>query len=603
LKHYLSRSITHYRSLVPVICGLWLTLMGLSLSLYAQAPAGSDSTSSERKSLEEGFLPDSPATALPGLPQLPALETAPNLSAATEITVKQFKFEGNTIFTAEQLNQEIPSRYLQRPISAEQLQEVKNLVTQFYIKEGYINSGAVIPDQPVTDDGIITLKIIEGTLVKVEVSNNKKLRPSYIEGRVATKSGEALNLNALQDRLQLLQQNPLIKYLNAELGPGVQLGEAVLKIAVEEQSPYQVQFTLNNHRSPSVGANRGEIEFWDRNLTGLFGRPWGIGDTLYLRYGLTKGLKDYSVRYDLPLNSHDTTVYFNAEKSDSEVVEEPFKQIDVKSDASTYAVGLSHPLWKTPSHELILGVRADKRHSKTYLLGRPFSFSPGVQDGETKISAIRLTVDWLKRNSYQVLAARSSFNFGIDAGGATINEDGTPDSEFFTWLGQFQWVRRLDWEAIPVSYKKIRDSQIIFRTDFQWAREDLLPLEKFSVGGATTVRGYRENYLTRDNGLISSFEWRIPVADWKIPHVSKNPEDGKLQLALFTDYGRATNADGNFTPEPKQIYSAGLGLRYDPGELLHAEVYWGKALKDVEEQEDKDKIQDNGIHFEMYLKW
>jgi len=92
------------------------------------------------------------------------------------------------------------------------------------------------------------------------------------------KEQEVLNINELQERLQLLHQNPLFKRINAELGPGVKLGEAMLKVEVTEERPYEFGFRINNHRSPSVGAYRGELEAQHRNLL-------GFTDRIYLRYG------------------------------------------------------------------------------------------------------------------------------------------------------------------------------------------------------------------------------------------------------------------------------------------------------------------------------
>ncbi len=481
-------------------------------------------------------------------------------------------------------------------LTAEQLQEAKNQVTAHYIKAGYINSGAIIPDQKVAD-GIVTIQVIEGKLFQVDVTGNESLRSSYVQKRLQSKAGAALNINELQENLQLLQQNPRFKRIQAELGPGVKLGEGILKIDVAEAKPYLVLFNFNNHRSPSVGSYRGEIEGWHYNFTGLFGKANGIGDTVYVRYGMTDGLNDYTLRYTLPLNQYDTSLSFNVERSDSEVVESPFNQLDVESEADTYAVTLSHPLWKKPNTYLNLGLRLEKRTSKTFLLGRPFSFSPGVKNGESDLSVVRFSQDWLYRSHVEVVAARSSLNFGVDALNSLINEDGTPDSKFFTWLGQFQYVRRLDFDFIPSDW--LKRSQIIFRTDYQWANEGLLPLEKISIGGASTVRGYRENQLTYDKGLISSLEWRVPLRQAPAGG-DQSAETGLLELACFFDYGKAWNAEG-VTPEPNDIYSVGLGLRWNPYKFLRTQVYWGHALRDLPDPEDKD-LQDNGIHFDIQLQ-
>ncbi|RKZ41922.1 MAG: ShlB/FhaC/HecB family hemolysin secretion/activation protein [Gammaproteobacteria bacterium] len=533
---------------------------------------------------QSAVLEQDNSSPLPGLGNLPPIEPGQLLSSLGSIKVKQFQFEDNYVFSDEELA-EITRPYV-KELSAEQLQDVKNEVTQFYIDKGYINSGAIIPDQKLVD-GIVTIKIIEGTLLRVDVTGNEKLYSSYVDKRLKGKEGAALNINELQERLQMLQLNPRIQRIQAELGPGVKLGEGRLKINVVEDSPHQFEFVFNNYRSPSIGGYRGEIKYWHHNVTGsLMGKGWG--DTLYLRYGLTEGLKDVTLRYDIPLNHHDTTLSFNIERSDSEVVEEPFKKLDVESEADTYAITLRHPLIQKPQEAFDLALRLEKRMSKTFILSQPFSFSPGVQKGETDLSVIRFSQEWVRRSSISVIAARSSLNFGIDALDSTINDDGSPDSQFFTWLGQFQYVGQLNFFKTPW----LNNSRIIFRTDFQWAREDLLPLEKLSIGGATTVRGYRENLLTRDNGLISSLEWRIPIYGQ-----SKDSKYGKVEFTPFIDYGRSWNTDID-TPEPKDIYSAGLGVRWKANENIHAQLYWGYALRDVPEQEDKD-LQDNGVHFGM----
>jgi hemolysin activation/secretion protein len=537
----------------------------------------------------EGEGTINPIPILPSLP--PLLEKEDLLSALSSIKVNKFNFEGNHIFSSEELNKLIQN-YQGREITAEELQEAKNKITQYYIDKGFINSGAIIPDQSVSN-GEIKIKIIEGKLVRVEVTGEERLRKAYVRKRLEDSAGDALNITRLQEKLQLLQQDPLIKHLRAELGPGVDLGEGILRIDIKEGRAYKLQFNFNNHRAPSIGSYRGELEAWHQNLTG-----WG--DTLYARYGLTEGLKDYGIRYSIPLNHLDTTLSLSMDASDSDVIEYPFNQLDVESEAKTYWVSLSHPLWKKPNGFFELMLRLEKRSSKTFLLGRPFSFSPGVRHGESDLSIVRFSQYWLDRDRVHVYAARSIFSLGLDMWNSTINSDGTPDSKYFSWLGQVQVVRLLDF--LPIKW--LKDSQILFRTDLQLANDGLLPLEKFSIGGALTVRGYRENQLTRDNGLASSLEWQIPLKFLQIPipGLSKEPNDGIVNLVPFFDYGRSWNEYGD-TPDPKNIYSAGLGLIWNPSSNFQTKLYWGHAFRKIEDQDNEENLQDKGIHFDIKITY
>jgi len=118
-------------------------------------------------------------------------------------------------------------------------------------------------------------------------------------------------------------------------------------------------------------------------------------------------------------------------------------------------------------------------------------------------------------------------------------------------------------------------TEIIARFDAQVADDALVGIEKFSVGGMRTVRGYRENQYVRDNGLIASVEVRIPI--WR-------DRNGRTiaQLAPFFDYGRSWNNE-NITHK-EELASVGVGIRLSPWDWLHGELYWGGRLGRASEE-------------------
>ena len=52
-----------------------------------------------------------------------------------------------------------------------------------YVERGYLNSGAVIPDQRV-EDGVVRIQIIEGRLSEVEVTGDTHLSAGYVQDRL-----------------------------------------------------------------------------------------------------------------------------------------------------------------------------------------------------------------------------------------------------------------------------------------------------------------------------------------------------------------------------------------------------------------------------------
>lgn len=504
-----------------------------------------------------------PGQILPEAPP-PAPAADPPLSARDHVFVRRFALTGHTVSTDAELA-EVTAPFENRTLTAEELQEVRRQLTLHYVERGYLNSGAILPDQQVTD-GVVHIQIIEGRLSEVDIVGHTGLRAAYFQNRLRPDPDAPLNVLELQERLQLLQQNPLIEQLHAELTPSLQPGESRLQVGIREARPYEIGLAIANNNPPSVGATRAHLYGLHRNLS-------GVGDTFGLSYGQSlesSHTSDWQASYARPLNARDTTLQVWAQNNDTSVVEDRFDALDITSEVRGYGLALTHPLHRTPQQTLALGLNLERRQSQSYLLGIPFSFAPGENDGKATVTAARFIQEWLDRDFDRVIAARSTFSFGLDAFGATVNDWG-PDGQFVSWLGQFQWARRFG----P------RDYQLLFKSIAQATSHALLPLEKCALGGMETVRGYPENTLVRDRCFVASLEFRVPVYHLPVPGVSRGPNDGQVQLALFTDYGYAKNK-GDFDLAPNSISSAGLGLRWDASDRVRAAAYWGYPFRNVD---------------------
>jgi hemolysin activation/secretion protein len=92
-------------------------------------------------------------------------------------------------------------------------------------------------------------------------------------------------------------------------------------------------------------------------------------------------------------------------------------------------------------------------------------------------------------------------------------------------------------------------------------------------------------------------EGRIPLFRLPIPGLSRQAEDGIVQIAPFTDFGYGWNKTGE-TFGPDSIYSVGLGLRWQPSPNLQAQIYYGHALRDADNPE-RGGLQDNGVYLKV----
>jgi len=424
------------------------------------------------------------------LPPPPSKQTIP-----TRLFVREFRFQGNKVVSQTELAK-VTAPFTNRSITTEELEDARRAVTLYYIKHGYVNSGAVIPDQN-PSQGVITIRIVEGVLTGIDVHGNKWLRDNYIKSRVRRWSGPPLNVNELQDGLQLLRQNPNVEQINAELKPGTSPGQSLLDLRVVDEQPFRLGIQFDNERPTSVGSQ----EIWalasDLNLT-------GHSDPLVFRYGIAtggpggwdfSGADNMEGSYRLPLTPFDTTLGFHGSRLNTSITEQTFTPLDIKSLTASYGAFVRQPVYQTANQEAAVALGFDYRKNNSDLLGEPFNISPGAVEGKMVVSVLRFSQEWIDRGQNHVLALRSTFNFGLDVLDATDNGiPGDPDGKFFSWLGQAQYVRRLF----------NTQNQLVFRVAGQWTSEPLLALEQFSVGGLESVRGYLENQLVRDKGIASS---------------------------------------------------------------------------------------------------
>ncbi|MEH2413291.1 ShlB/FhaC/HecB family hemolysin secretion/activation protein [Nostoc sp.] len=545
---------------------------------YAQTP--------NPQTLPPGRLEEIPVTPLPSdlLPKLPdknQLLPSPKVpnqpipgqdDPNARFRVDRIEVVGSTVFKPEQFAA-ITNPFVGRELTFAELLQIKDAITKLYTDNGYVTTGALITPQTL-EAGTIKIQMIEGSLQEIKIIGNRRLHSQYIRDRIQLGAGKPLNIPRLLEKLQLLRLDPRIQNLSAELQTGVHPGSNVLQVEVEEAKTFNLTASLDNGRSPSVGSFRRGVDLQEANLLGL-------GDTLSVGYANTDGSNTINANYTLPINAHNGTVFFGFSQGWNHVIEKPFSVLDIQSNTRSYELGYRQPLVQKPTQELAIGLSFSRQESQTELgidnIG-PFRLSPGADaNGKTNISALRFFQEYTQRSNQYVFAARSQFSFGVDWFDANVS-DNEPDSRFFAWRGQAQWVRQL-----------APDTLFLVRGDLQLAADSLVPLEQFGLGGQLSIRGYRQDTLLTDNGLLFSAEFRVPI-------VRAAKIGGVLQLTPFIEVGKGWNVKAE-NPSPSTLFSTGLGLLWKQGDHFLARFDWGIPLISVDGE--RRSLQENGLYFSV----
>lgn len=514
-------------------------------------------------------LPEIPLDETPTKP--PSSEPRPEIPGS--ITVKKFEFEGNTAFNDEKLRK-ITAEFTNTPITFAQLLQVEAVITKLYTDAGYINSGAFIPaDQAFSREGaVVKVEIVEGGIEDIKITGNRRLNSEYIRSRIRLGVSKPLNRNRLLKALQVLQINPLIQNISVELSVGSRPEQSLLEVKVVEADSFRTEFFVDNGRVPSVGSFR-------RGVRTSVGNLFGFGDRAIAQYTNTDGSNTLDLSYSVPLNPRNGTLTLSGGFADTNVIEPPFDRIDIVGDYFYVDLSLRQPIIETATQELALGLSLSRQQSQTQLSGRNFQVSPGADNnGETRLSVLRFFQEYTQRTPQQVLAFRSQFSLGVGLFDATVNNQ-PPDSRYFSWRGQGQYVRLLAPETL-----------FVFRSDAQFATRSLVPLEQFSIGGLQSVRGYRQDQLLVDNGFFASAEVRLPI-------LRVNEVDGVLQIVPFIDFGIGWNSSGYRNPDPNTLVGTGVGLLLQMGNQLNARLDYGFPLIDVNSSDRT--LQEQGLYFSV----
>jgi hemolysin activation/secretion protein len=480
-----------------------------------------------------------PPAQAPILPPAPAPAPSPEAppESTVKISVKTISVIGSTVFAPQEFAP-ITQPLQGKEITLEQLRQAADAITQLYLDRGYITSRAVLVDQTI-QDGVVQIRVIEGSIAEIQVEGNRRVKPAYIRSRVGLGAQTPLNRDRLEDQLRLLKADPLFSNVEASLRPGTQLGQSVLIVRVNETKAVSGSVTVDNYSPPSVGSVRlgGALSY--RNLTG-FGDELSFGAT----HTTAAGANTLDLGYRIPVNPMNGTVQLRFAPNWNKVITPAFKALDIRGRSQLYDISFRQPIIRNPRREFALSLGFSAQNGQTFLFNDlPFGFGVGPDaDGNSRTRVLKFGQDYIKRDPQGAWALRSQFNVGLGILNATKNDDPIPDGRFVSWLGQVQRVQRLGNAHL-----------LILQGDLQLSPDTLLPSQQFVIGGGQSLRGFRQNARSGDNGFRVSLEDRITL-------IRDEAGVSTLQLAPFIDFGKVWNTRGNPNPEANQRFLAGAGV-------------------------------------------
>jgi len=518
-----------------------------SVVVLAQVPPAPPRTGDIlREQAPKQELPVSPSTA-PVLPQVAPPKPALPASTKVNVTVKDFRFSGNTVFTSAELR-ELVREFIGKTLDFNGLNDAASRVQRHYRERGYFLAVAYLPQQEIRE-GIVEIAVLEGRLgqINLQVDPKTKLRESFARGILAAhlKPGDLITENSLERPLLLLRDLPDME-VTSELGPSkTQLGAADLTVKLSESGKkFSGYVDADNWGNRFSGEYRLGINLNYGDLT-------GYGDLLSFRGFVTDENMHFGrLSYVVPLGHYGTRIGVSATAFDYRLGKD-FAPLGANGNGQVYTVYALHPLLRTRNANLFVQGAAERKDLEDKQDSVGLKVDQTITNG--KLGVVGDFRDRLMSgglNSYSATVTGGKLEIQPDTVLAIDQAPGTGPQT----AGHFS--------KLNVEYRRLQritdQFNLLFAYSAQGANKNLSAAEKMALGGPQGVRAYPVGEAPGDTGQLGTLELRYLVPKLQV-------FGGDLTLSTYVDHGQVKTlaeppAALSTLANKRSISGAGVGV-------------------------------------------
>lgn len=552
----------------------FLTVSNLSLAacLFATAAVAQNVPSSVNPAkLEQRFKDRSPVFP-PSKLETPAAVQEQQMSdkmrqelAKRRFVLKNVSVEGATAFSQEDLKSTY-SDMVGKEVTLLDAQAIVKRITDKYRSNEYVLSQAIVPPQEIKD-GTLKIRVIEGYISEVIIEGEVKDKyRNIIQGYgEQIKKQRPITTSDLERYLLLMDDLPGATAKGLVRPSATQFGAAELVVNMSHKM-FEASYTLDNRGSKFVGPNQHSLVVVGNSLLGMYDRTLLRAITT----SPTEELRFFDLQHEQQIGNEGTRASFTVSHSHSEPGDS-LKVLDIRSDSMFFQAKVLHPFERSRQENLVGRAQFDVRNSSTDVF-----------------AVVNLNKDRLR-----VLRAGGSYDFADKLMGVNLfdlevsqgfnifnatdhgsNRSRTDGSSNFTKVNAD--IART--QALP------RNFSIYTAASAQYAFQNLLAAEQFSLGGVNYGRAYDPSEISGDQGIAGKIELRYGQA-------LNDHYVNSYQVYTFYDVGRVwvRNA-GPAANDNTSLASAGIGLRTNFSEHLSGNVEWAVPLtKPVNNQGSHDE--------------
>lgn len=521
----------------------WLALFaGLALfpaAARAQTPppssvnpgAISNQNQQNREQIEQqNALPQGPAVLAP-----PAYQSPVGAPGGPAFVLRGVHVDKSQFLSKDEIDA-ITKKYIGTRVDISGVQKMVKEINDLYAARGIVTAAAYLPPQKL-QDGVVTVKIVEGRLGRIKVTGANQLSSDFVLSHVDQKAGEVVDVPAMSRELAFFNKTGIAR-IQALMQPGAQFGLTDIELSVVEPPKNLVQLFGDNMGVSSVGRLEAGTLLQHYGMLGL-------DDKLTLYIVKSQGNVDGNVAYNLAVDPWGGRVGLSFTRGAIHIVSGPYTPLNIDGTSETFAVNASQPVLGNAEWMLLLNGS----------LSRMYSFSDQSQ--------IRVTGDQTSLETGGVTLAYTGTTLQ-----ASVSPTGTVAQSYSDVTGTHE-----DFALQSGTFSSLAQLPFGFNASlagaWQASSKELLPGDQlFQLGGPTTVRGYPTDAVAGPDGYYANLE---------LHHAATGPLNTALDAYVFYDRGSVYN----HFPAVQTLNSIGAGLTWSISKYATAEVSAGIPLNNV----------------------
>lgn len=396
--------------------------------------------------------------------------------------INRIVLNGATIIDQRQ-RQKLLSSWQGQCLDITRINQLTSAVSDWYISRGYITSRAFLTEQNLRS-GDLHLSILEGKLEKIRMDNAPERE---IEMAFPGLEGKILNLRDIEQGMEQVNRSRITP-VQIEILPGKNQGWSIVHLSATPERPVSGAISFDNSGQKSTGVGQVNGSLIGHNLLGL-ADSWFVSGGRSSAFSNSKDAQNVATGFSIPYGyslfdySYSWNNYYSTIDNNGFIW-------NPNGDTEVHRVNLSHVLFRNGDIKTGVSLGLSHRINHNYL------DDVLLQSSSRKLTSLLFGLN----HTQKILGGIATFNPTLSRGMPWLGaeSDGSkngnlPKAEFRKWSINASFQR-------PIA----RDLWWLASVYGQWTPDRLYGSERMTIGGESSVRGFKEQTISGDNGAY----WR-----------------------------------------------------------------------------------------------